>query len=183
MSAGTNEWQRVDNTGCLPWVLRVLLLAWSIVLPYAVVSGSKGWFAWSLACVLVGVWLTVRSRNQQAFEMPEMTVDLLPEILEAGQQFVVVLRVSGDKGRTIRWWRAEMMAAGDEDEPKSVVSAEFAVDPEAESSPVAELQMVLAVPSLNVLREYDAQEWFVRVTVETEHGRMESGRVPVRVVE
>jgi hypothetical protein len=183
VSTGTNQWQRVDNTGCLPWVMRVFLLAWSIGLPYAVVTGSTGWFAWCLACVLVGVWLTVRSRNQKAFEIPEMTVELLPEALEPGQQFAVMLRVTGDKGRSIRWWSAEMMAAVSGDDPKPVVSAEFAIDPEAESSPVAQLQMVLDVPNASALREFDAKEWFLRVTVETDHGRMESGKVPVRMVD
>ena len=68
MQAGTNEWQRVDNTGCFPFVLRALLLSWAIVLPYAVITGSKGWFGWSSACVLAGVWLTLRQRAQRGFE-------------------------------------------------------------------------------------------------------------------
>lgn len=73
------------------------------------------------------------------------------------------------------------MASLSGDDPKSVVSAEFAVDPEAESSPVAELRMVLEMPNAATLREFGAEEWFVRVTVETDHGRMESGRVPMHV--
>jgi len=181
VNAGTNEWQRVDNTGCLPWMLRVFLLSWAIGLPYAVVTGSKGWFFWSLACVLTGAWLTVRARNQGAFEVPGMRVNVSPEILEPGERVVVTLRVAGDNGRTIRWWSAEVMASLSGDDPKSVVSAEFAVDPEAESSPVAELRMVLEMPNAATLREFGAEEWFVRVTVETDHGRMESGRVPMHV--
>lgn len=182
MSAGTNTWQRVDNTGCFPWVLRVFLLAWSIGLPYAVVTGSKGWFAWSLACALGGVWLTVRSRNQGALVIPDMSVNLLPQTLAPGQQFIVTLQLSADKGRSIRWWRAEMMAGLTGDDPKPVVSAEFAVDPQNESAPVSELQMVLEAPAATVLRELKTEEWFVRVTVESDRGRLESGRVPIELV-
>ena len=180
MRAGTNEWQRVDNTGCFPWVLRALLLSWAIVLPYAVITGSKVWFGWSSACVLAGVWLTLRLRAQRGFAIPEMTVDVSPSDLFPDEPFVVTLNVAGDKARSIRWWRAEMIAEVRED-VKTIVNAEFAVDPEAEASPVAELQMILVVPSATVIRETDASAWWVQVTVETERGRMESGRVAVQM--
>jgi hypothetical protein len=70
----------------------------------------------------------------------------------------------------VRWWKAELIA-----DDATVTESEFAVDPEAESEPVAELEMVMAVPSV------EAREWWVVVTVETERGRMESGRVAVGV--
>ena len=104
MRAATNEWQRVDNTGCFPWVLRTMLLAWAIVLPYAVITGSRGWFTWSAACVLLGVWLTLRHRSQRAFEIPEMVVEVSPEYVATGEQLLVTLRVGGEKANTIRWW-------------------------------------------------------------------------------
>ena len=179
MSSGTKEWQRVDNTGCFPWVLRVLLLSWAVILPYAVITRSTGWFAWSSACVLAGVWLTLRHRTQPAFEIPEMTVDVSPSDLAPGEGFVVTLFVRGEKARTVRWWSAELMAAVTGDDPKTVVTAEFAVEPEAEMAPVSELQMVLIAPSASMLGEVSAREWWVQVTVETDRGRMESGRAPV----
>src|SRR5664279_4736939 len=181
MRAATNEWQRVDNTGCFPWVLRAMLLAWAIVLPYAVVTASRGWFTWSAACVLLGVWLTLRRRSQRAFEIPEMVVEVSPEYVAAGEQLLVTLRVRGEKATTIRWWSAEIMAEVSGDDPKALVSAEFAVDPEAEIAPISELQMVLAVPSAAAIADSRSREWWVQVTVETDRGRMESGRVAVNV--
>jgi hypothetical protein len=181
MHAGTNEWQRVDNTGCLPWVLRAMLLAWAVVLPYAVITGSLGWFAWSAACVLVGVWLTLRQRSQRAHAIPEMTVAVTPTELQASQQFLVSLKVDGEKASTVRWWSAELMAEVAGDDPKAIVSAEFAIDPGAEVEPVSELQMVLKTPSAAILRE--SADWWVRVTVETDRGRMVSGKVEVRVIQ
>jgi hypothetical protein len=182
MGAGSNEWERVDTTGCFPWVLRAMLLAWSVVLPYAVITGNKGWFVWSAACVLAGVWLTLRQRSQRAFEIPDMAVDVSPNDLHPGDQFLVTLKVGGEKARTIRWWSAEMMADVEGDDPRVMVNAEFAIDPEADMSPVSELQMVLEAPSLSAVRDANRSDWWVRVTVETDRGRMESGRVAVRVV-
>ncbi len=180
MRAGTNEWQRIDNTGCLPWIFRAMLLSWAVVLPYAVITGSKEWFGWSLACVLAGVWLTLRGRANR-FVAPEMTVDVVPAELQAGEQFLVTLNIGGDKARTIRWWSAEMMVEVAGDDPKSLVTAEFAIDPEAETSPIAELQMVLTVPDATAMRAFNSQDLFVQVTVQTERGRMESGKVAVQV--
>jgi hypothetical protein len=176
--SGTNEWQRVDNTGCMQVALRIFLLAWAVVLPYAVITRSFGWFGTAMACVLVGVWLTLRERQQRAFEIPEMLVDVSPSDLAPNEPFVVRLRIAGDKSRTIRWWSAELMASKG-DEPKTMVSAEFAIDPEAGAAPVSELQMLLAAPGASVIAENDASEWWVQVTVQTERGRMESGRVGV----
>ena len=180
MQASTNEWQRVDNTGCLPWTFRALLLSWAIILPYAVITGSKGWFGWSLACVLAGVWLTLRDRTQRTLSTRGMTVDVVPDALRPGEQFLVMLKVEDDKARTIRWWKAEMMAAVPGDDPKTIVSAEFVIDPGAEGAPVAELEMILIAPNANAIGEMGTDDCFVQVTVETERGRMESGRVPVR---
>ena len=181
MRAGTNHWQRIDNTGCFPWVLRAMLLAWAIILPYAIITASKGWFAWSAACVLLGVWLTLRQRSQRMFEIAEMGVEVSPEDVVAGEQLLVTLRVVGEKASTVRWWSAEIMADDSENDAKVLASAEFAVDPEAESAPISELQMVLAVPSAAVIGDLRNREWWVQVTVETDRGRMESGRVSVNV--
>jgi len=181
MQAGTNEWQRVDNTGCMEVVLRVFLLSWAVVLPYAVITRSFGWFGSAMVCVMAGVWLTLRHRRQTAFEIPEMLVDVSPSELAPNEPFVVRLRIAGDKARTIRWWSAEMMADVAGDDPKTMVSAEFAIDPEADAAPVSELQMLLAAPSASIIAESGAREWWVQVTVETERGRMESGRVKVRL--
>lgn len=182
MQAATNEWQRVDNTGCFPWVLRALLLGWAVIIPYAVIFRSIGWLVWSSACVLAGLSLIVRERAKRGFEIPEMTVGVAPSDLHAGEEFLVTLNVVGDKARGIRWWRAEMVAAVPGDDPKTIVSAEFAVDPEAELSPVSELQMILVAPGASVVRDMEANAWWLQVTVETAHGRMESGRVAVRMV-
>jgi hypothetical protein len=182
MLAGTNQWQRVDNTGCVAWVLRAMLLAWAVVLPYAVITGSVGWFACSGACVLAGVWLTLRQRSQRALEIPEMIVDVTPDELHAGEQFLVALRVDGEKASTIRWWRAELVAEVEGDDPKTIVNAEFAIDPGAEVVPVSELQMVLEAPSAAIIRDANSADWWVRVTVETDRGRMVSGKVGLRVV-
>lgn len=181
MRGETHEWLRVDNTGCGPWMLRVFLLAWAIMLPYAVMTGSKGWFGWSLGCVMLGVWLTLRHRGQRAFAIPEMTVEVAPNDLRPGEPFQVTLQVGGDEARTIRWWSAEMMAVVADDDPKPMVKAEFAIDPEAEAAPVSELQMVLEAPGTAALHDAEGEGWFVQVTVETDRGRMESGRVPVRI--
>lgn len=178
---GTNEWQRVDNTGCAAWVLRAFLLSWAVVIPYAVIMRSNGWFAFALACVLSGAWLTLRHRAQRAFEIPEMAVDVVPTELAPGQEFVVSLSVAGDKARTIRWWSSELVADVLDDDPKTMVTAEFAIDPAAENAPVSELRMLLTAPDEYVVRETEAQRWWIRVTVETERGRMESGKVKVRM--
>jgi len=93
----------------------------------------------------------------------------------------VSLHTSGAMSKSVRWWGAEMMAGVKGDDPRTVVGAEFAIEPDAEVAPVAELQMILTVPGDSELRSSGAREWWVQVTVETERGRMESGRVPVRV--
>ncbi len=182
MQAGTNKWQRVDNTGCFPWALRAFLLSWAIMLPYAVITGSKGWFGWSLMCVLTGVWWTLRERSQRSVVAPEMTVGVVPSVLYPDERCLVTLRIEGDKARTVRWWSAELMIAQTGDEPKVLVSAEFAIDPEAGSAPVSELQMVLVAPGAAALGDTAGNECFVQATVQTDRGRMESGRVPVELI-
>lgn len=181
MRAGTNEWQRVDNVGCFPTVLRVLLLAWIIVVPYAAMTGNRGWLLVSVFCVVCGMWMTWQQRRQRRLEIPEMTVDVAPSEVHPGEQVLVSLGLGGDKAYSVRWWSAELVGDVVGDDPKAVASGEFAVDPEAEAAPVAELQMVLTVPDAISLQQVRARKWFVQVMVETERGRMESGRVPLTV--
>jgi hypothetical protein len=181
VSASTNEWQRVDNQGCVPAVLRISLLCWAIVLPYAVITGNKGWFAFSLACVLTGVWWTLRNRAQGAFFTAGMGVSVVPPVLRPHESCLVTLRIEDDAAKSVRWWRAELLAEVPGDEPKVVVTAEFAIDPAAGNAPVAELQMVLTLPGESTIGDVEAQAWFVQATVETERGRMESGRVRVEI--
>jgi hypothetical protein len=181
VSASTNEWQRVDNQGCVPAALRISLLCWAIVLPYAVITGSKAWFAFSLACVLVGVWWTMRNRAQRAFAAAGMSITVVPPVLYPHESCLVTLLIEDDTAKNIRWWRAELLAEVPGDEPKVVVTAEFAIDPAAGSAPVAELQMVLTLPGESTMGDLDARGWFVQATVETERGRMASGRVGVNV--
>jgi hypothetical protein len=165
------EWQRVDNTGFVQTVLTVFLLAWAAMIPYALMAGSTGWLAWSSACVLLGLGLVVREqRRKRARLLPGVAVEVWPESVRAGESIVVRLVLSGQAATRVRWWKAELIA-----DDATVTESEFAVDPEAESEPVAELEMVMAVPSV------EAREWWVVVTVETERGRMESGRVAVGV--
>jgi hypothetical protein len=188
MGAGTSEWQRVDNTGCLPWVFRAFLLSWAIILPYAVVVRSFEWFAWSLLCVIAGVWLTLRHRAQRAWKNAEMNVEVEPSEVSYDLPVLVTLQVAGEKSRNLRWWRAEMMTSssdGSETESKVVASGEFAIDPDASVAPVSELQMVLNVPPAPALHEFAERDrnWWIQVTAETASGRLESGRVPLRMVD
>ena len=130
------------------------------------------------ACVLAGVWLTLRHRSQRAFEIPEMIVDVTPDELHAGEQFLVTLRVDGEKASTIRWWSAELMAEvegrrSEDDRQRGVCDRSG-----RGSVPVSELQMVLETPSAATIRDANSADWWVRVTVETDRGRMErEGRV------
>jgi hypothetical protein len=164
------EWQRVDNTGFVQTVLTVFLLGWVVMIPYALMTQSMGWLAWSSACVVLGIGLVVREqRRKRARLLPGVAVEVWPSDARPGDAIVVRLVLSGEVATRVRWWKAELFA-----DEASVNESEFAVDPEAESEPVAELEMALAVP-----RVEDARAWWVVVTVETERGRMESGRVPI----
>ena len=82
----------------------------------------------------------------------------------------MTLRIEDDTAKSVRWWRAELLAEVPGDEPKIVVTAEFAIDPAAGNAPVAELQMVLTLPGESTIGDVEAQAWFVQATVETEHG-------------
>lgn len=181
MSASTNEWQRVDNQGCVPTALRISLLCWAIVLPYAVITRSNAWFVFSLACVLIGVWWTIRNRAKRAFAIAGMSISVMPPVLRPHEGCLVTLRIEDETAKSIRWWKAELLAEVRDDEPKVVATAEFAVDPAAGDAPVAELQMVLTVPGESTIGDLDARGWFVQATVETGHGRMASGRVGIAV--
>ncbi|WP_148210226.1 hypothetical protein [Candidatus Korobacter versatilis] len=178
---GTNEWQRVDDVGCFWFVLRWLLLAWAVLIPYAAMVRSWGWFCVAGACFAAGLWMTWQQKRRRVVQIPEMRVELSSRELWAGEAFAVALQTSGEMAKSVRWWSAEMMASVKGDDPRTVVTAEFAVDPEAEAAPVSELQMILTVPGESELRSFAAREWWVQVTVETQRGRMESGRVPVLV--
>ncbi len=181
VDAGTNQWQRVDDVGCFWFVLRWLLLCWAVLIPYAAMRASYGWLVVACGCFAGGLWMTWRQKRRKVLTIPEMRVELSSRDLYAGEAFAVGLQTSGAMAKSVRWWGAEMMAGVKGDDPRTVVGAEFFVEPEAEVAPVAELQMILAVPSASELKSYGAREWWVQVTVETAHGRMESGKVPVRV--
>ena len=162
------SWQRVDNTGCVQMTVTVFLLAWGVMIPYALMVHSDGWLAWSSACVVAGIALVVREqRRKRARALPGVSVEVWPENVQAGESIVVRLVLSGEVATRVRWWKAELIA-----DDETVSESEFAVDPEAEAEPVAELEMGMAMPRMDGVRE-----WWVVVTVETERGRMESGKV------
>jgi hypothetical protein len=172
----TTEWQRVDNTGCVQTVVTGFLLAWVAMIPYALMFHRAGWLLWSSLCVLAGSGLLVRERKRKrARPLPGVSVEVWPESVRAGESIAVRLVLSGEVATRVRWWKAALLARVEEEE--TVSASEFAVDPEAEAEPVADLEMLLPVPRVD-----DAREWWVVVTVETERGRMESGKVAISVV-
>ena len=171
----------MDDVGCFWWVLRWLLLGWAVVIPYAAMVKSFGWLVVGCFFVACGGWMTWQQRRRGWTSIAELGVEISSSELYPGEAFAVGLRTSGEMAHRVRWWGAELMAGVAGDDPKSVVSAEFVVDPEADEAPVSELQMLLTVPGESELRAVKAREWWVQVTVETQHGRMESGRVGVRV--
>ena len=172
--SGATEWRRVEGAGCVTWGVRVFLLGWVVAIPYFVVHWDAGWLTWSCACAVLGIGLLVRERRRMRVrEIPGTVVEVRPE----GEWIVVRLVVGEELQRKIRWWKASLVAAS-EDEETVVSEAEFAVDPPAEGEPVTELEMTVGVPSGIA----EQAEWFVRVMVETDGGRLVSGKVLLRVV-
>ena len=175
------EWRRVDNTGCVQVVLTLFLLGWAVMIPYALIYRNTGWLTWSVACVALGVLYARRQRKKQStHSLPGVGVEVVPESVRAGETIAVRLMLSGEVAGRVRWWKAALRAKvvdeHDHESDEALSASEFVVDPSGEEDPVSELEMVLAVPRVN-----DAREWWVVVTVETERGRMESGRVGVSV--
>lgn len=175
------EWRRVDNTGCVQVVVTVFLLAWVVIIPYALIYRNMGWLIWSVLCVGAGAWYGRRERKKQlAHSLPGVAVEFLPEPVRAGEAVVVRLVLSGEVAGRVRWWKASLHAKvldeHDDERHDAVSASEFVVDPSGEEEPVSELEMVLGVPRVD-----EARAWWVVVTVETERGRMESGKVPLSV--
>ncbi len=185
MRADELQWQRVDNTGALQRGLMIFFLSWAALVPYVLVNRDDGWLAWSAGCVVAGIAMLVRERRRRrAHRLPGVSVEVIPTQMRAGELMVVRLALSGEIARTVRWWKASVVGRVDEkfDEYAEVSHAEFAVDPPAEGEPVNEMELALAAPTASTIDGEPVEEWFVQVTVETKRGRMEMGRVAVKVV-
>jgi hypothetical protein len=125
--------------------------------------------------------MLLERRRMRVREIPGTVVELQPETVRPGEWIVVRLVVGEELQRTIRWWKASVVAMAADEEEMVVRESEFAVDPAAEGGPVTELEMTIGAPSEREIAEHGDGEWFVRVMVETERGRLVSGKVGVRV--
>lgn len=187
MQAQTNAWQSVESGGCLSIAAMLLLLVWAPVAVYHAVFWDAERFAFAFGFAAIGLALLGRQRfRKRTVELRDMTVTVDPTDLRPSQDFVVSLKLSGATAHKIRWWRVELTAlvadAGAKHPDQEVFAQqEFVVDPEASEGPVNELQMLMRAPSARELGRWIIRGWFVRATVESDHGRMESGRVEVRI--
>ncbi len=191
MHGMTNSWQRVEHGGLLQLAAVLFLLFWAALGLFFLFFWNAAWFGFSAACVTLAAAFLVRERVfRRPWKIDEMSVVVEPTDLRFRQEFIVSLRLSGDKAATVRWWRVELVGLVAEQEKKSVspevfAQLEFVVDPAPGEDRVTELRMVMTAPKrkdvagLNITPD----GWFVRAIVESERGRMESGRVPVRMLD
>jgi hypothetical protein len=189
--AETNIWQRVEHGEFLQLAAVVFLLFWAALGLFFLFFWNAGWFGFSAACVTLAAVFLLRERIlQRRWNAEDMTVLVEPVELRFRQEFSVSLRLSGEKAATVRWWRVELVGLVTEPgsktlSPEVFAQLEFVVDPAPGEDRVTELRMVMTAPKRKDVADVNVTQdgWFVRTIVESDRGRMESGRVPVRLLD